>query len=79
MVYRFVFFAERRSVASTERKVKKKEYAIVFPMLVLFKFLKIKMLLVPILLGVVFLKKLLILTLTLLPYLIGMYFRGGGG
>lgn len=65
----FYFIPVKRS--SSSAKLKRKELAIVFPLLVLFKFFKIKMLLWPIFFTVLLIKKILILALTVAPNLLG--------
>lgn len=51
---------------------KKKKLAIILPLLVLFKFFKIKVILIPILLGILAIKKILAIAAIFLPGLIGV-------
>ncbi|XP_065351202.1 uncharacterized protein LOC135946769 [Cloeon dipterum] len=72
VVPRIISEDDVNAIESRESRGKKKKLQLLLPLLILFKFFKLKVLLIPILLGVLAIKKILILAAVFLPSVIGL-------
>ncbi|XP_059468632.1 uncharacterized protein LOC132192612 [Neocloeon triangulifer] len=72
LVPRVISEDDVNAIESGESRGKKKKLQLLLPLLILFKFFKLKVLLIPILLGVLAIKKILLLAAVFLPSIVGL-------